>query len=70
MNQLERDHFFEVLPHCILMSAFDFVVNPLSMLQVGVHDMPLLFAAFATIVFWTAISYFRGQTRTVITTTY
>ena len=49
------------------MSAFDFVVSSLSRLQAKVHEMPLLFAAFATIVYWTVISYCRGQTRKVIT---
>ena len=52
------------------MSAFDFVVNSLSMLQGKVHDMPLFFAAFATIVYWTALFYYRGQTRKVITMVY
>ena len=51
----------------ILMSALDFVVSPLSRLQAKVHEMPLLFAAFATIVYWTVIYYYRGQTRKVIT---
>jgi hypothetical protein len=56
------------------MVAFDFVVSSpaLSRLQAKVYEMPLLpvFAAFATIVFWTAIFYYRGQTRKVITTAY
>ena len=50
------------------MSAFDFVDSLLSRLQAKVHEMPLLFAAFATIVYWTVIFYYRGQTRKVITT--
>ena len=50
------------------MSAFDFVVvSSLSRLQAKVREMPLFFAAFATIVYWAAISYYRGQTRKVIT---
>ena len=54
----------------ILMSAFDFVVSSLSKLQAKVHEMPLLFAAFATIVYWTVVSYYCGQTRKVITVVY
>ena len=46
------------------MSAFDFIVSLLSRLQTEVHEMPLLFAAFATIV--SVIFYYRGQTRKVI----
>ena len=52
------------------MSAFDFVVSSLSRLQAKVHDMPLFFAAFATILYWTVLFYYRGQTRKVITTAY
>ena len=52
------------------MSAFDFVVSLLSRLQAKVHEMPLLFAAFATIVYWTVIFYYRGQTRKVINMAY
>ena len=54
----------------LLMSAFDFVFSLLSRLQAKVHEMPLLFAAFATIVYWTVILYYRGQTRKVITMAY
>ena len=51
--------------------AFDFVSSPaLSRLQAKVHEMPLLFAAFATIVYWTAIFYYRGHTRKVIIIAY
>ena len=49
------------------MPSFDFIASLLSRLQAKVHEMPLLFAAFATIVYWTVISYYRGQTRKVIT---
>ena len=49
------------------MSTFDFVVSSLSRLQAKVHEMPLVFAAFATIVYWTVLFYYRGQTRKVIT---
>ena len=58
------------------MSTFDFkfVVSslPVSKLQVigSVHEMPLLFAAFATIVYWIVIFYYHGQTRKVITIAY
>ena len=52
------------------MSAFDFVDSLLSRLQAKVHEMPLLFAAFATIVYWTVIYYYRGETRKVITMAY
>ena len=53
------------------MVAFDFVSSPaLSRLQAKVHEMPLLFAAFATIVYWTALFYYRGRTRKVITMPY
>ena len=54
------------------MVAFDFVVNSpaLSRLQAKVHEMPLLLAAFATIVYWIAIYYYRGHTRKVITMAY
>ena len=55
----------------VLMVAFDFVSSPaLSRLQAKVHEMPLLFAAFATIVYWTALFYYRGRTRKVITMAY
>ena len=49
------------------MSAFDFFVGSLSGLQAKVHEIPLLFAAFVTIVYWTVLFYYRGQTRKVIT---
>ena len=51
------------------MSAFkfDFVTSSLSRLQDKVHEMPLLFVAFATIAYWTGLFYYRGQTRKVIT---
>ena len=49
------------------MSAFDFVVSSLSRLQAKVHEMPLLFAAFATILYWTALFYYRGRSQKVIT---
>ena len=52
------------------MSVFDSVVSSLSRLQAKAHEMPLLFAAFVTIVYWTAISYYLGQTRKVITMAY
>ena len=52
------------------MDAFDFVVSSLSKLQAKVYDMPLFFAAFATILYWTALFYYRGQTRKVITMAY
>ena len=52
------------------MSAFDPVVSLLSRLQAKVHEMPLLFAAFGTIVYWTVLYYYRGQTRKVITMAY
>ena len=32
--------------------------------------MPLLFAAIATILYWTAIIYYRGRTRKVVTMAY
>ena len=53
------------------MPTFDFqvVVGSLSRLQAKVHEMPLLFAAFA-IVYSTVIFYYRGQTRKVITMPY
>ena len=52
------------------MSAFDFVVSLLSRLQAKVHEMPLLFVAFVTIVYWTVLFYYRGQTHKVITMAY
>ena len=56
----------------LTMPAFDsdFVVGSLSRLQAKVLEMPLLFAAFATMLYWTVISYYRGQTRKVITMAY
>ena len=50
-----------------LMPAFDFVVSSLSRLQAKVHEMPLLFAAFTTIVYFTVKFSYRGQTSKVIT---
>jgi hypothetical protein len=52
------------------MPPFDFVVSSLSTLQAKVHETPLLFAAFTTIVYWTVISYYHSQTRKVITMAY
>ena len=54
------------------MFAFDFIVSLLpTRLQVKVlHEMPLLFVALATMVYWTVIFYYRGQTRKVITMPY
>jgi hypothetical protein len=49
------------------MSAFEFVVSFPSRIQAKVHEMPLLFAAFATIIYWMVLLYYRGQTRKVIT---
>ena len=54
------------------MVAFDDVVSSqgLSRLQAKAQEMPLLFAAFGTIVYWTALFYYRGRTRKVITMAY
>jgi hypothetical protein len=48
------------------MSAFDSVVGLPSRIQAKVHEMPLLFAAIATIIYWMVL-YYRGQARKVIT---
>ena len=57
---------FSCLPavYSCIMSAF---VNLLSRLEAKVHEMPLLFATFATIIYWMVLLYYRGQTRKVIT---
>ena len=54
------------------MVAFDDVVSSqgLSRLQAKAQEMPLLFAAFGTIVYWTALFYYRGHTLKVITMAY
>jgi hypothetical protein len=51
------------------MSTFVFVVSSLSKLQAKMHEMPLLFVTFATIIYWMVL-YYRGQTIKVITMAY
>ena len=49
------------------MSASDLAVSLLTRLQAKINEMPLMFAAFATIVYFMVIVYYRGETRKVIT---
>jgi hypothetical protein len=48
---------------CLISTVmFDFVIGSL---QAKLHEMPLLFAALATIVYWTVLYYYHGQTHKV-----